>query len=130
MRTTIRNLISNIAPFDTLEQDHINETLSWIDSGAEVFRIQKPNVPNKHAVSYFVVFDENSRKILLCDHKKANLWLPTGGHIEFNENPKETVTRECFEELRIQADFLYETPIFLTSTQTTGFIGVHTDVSL
>lgn len=50
--------------------------------------------------------------------------------MELDEDPKDTVKRECFEELEIQADFLYETPIFLTSTQTTGTIGVHTDVSL
>ncbi len=130
MREYIRDLISRISPFDEIEQRHIEETLHWVESGSLLFRIQKPDVPNKHLVSYFVVFDENSKKILLCDHKKANLWLPTGGHIELNEDPKETVRRECFEELGIQADFLYETPIFLTSTQTNGFTGVHIDVSL
>lgn len=62
IRKTIRDLILNIAPFDTLEQNHINEALSWIDSGIEIFRAQKPDVPNKHIVTYFVVFDESSKK--------------------------------------------------------------------
>ncbi|MFI5343447.1 MAG: NUDIX domain-containing protein [Chlamydiales bacterium] len=38
----------------------------------------------------------------LVDHKKANLWLPAGGHVEPNEHPRETVKREILEELSIQ----------------------------
>ena len=69
----IYNLIATIAPYDDIE------------SGSPIFRIQKPDVPNKHLVSYFVLFDEHNRKILLVDHKKALLWLPSGGHVEIDE---------------------------------------------
>ncbi len=125
--------MSSITPFDPVEQQHITDTLLWIDSGAPIFRIQKPDVPNKHLVSYFVLFDEQNQKILLVDHRKAQLWLPSGGHVEINENPKETVNRECFEELNIQADFWLDKPLFLTSTITVGITAghtEHTDVSL
>ncbi len=126
----IHNIISNIIPHDALEQEHISNTLSWIESGEPIFRIQKPNVPNKHLVSYFVLFDEKTKKVLLVDHVKAQLWLPSGGHVEVDEDPKETVRRECVEELGVQAVFLSDEPIFLTSTITVGLTAGHTDVSL
>ena len=126
----IAQIISNIQPTDFLEQEHKTETLNWIASGAPIFRIQKPDVPPKHLVSYFVLLDIDARKILLVDHKKAELWLPSGGHVEPNEDPKETVRRECFEELAVVADFLFDEPIFITSTQTVGMTAGHWDISL
>ncbi|MBS0186307.1 MAG: NUDIX hydrolase [Proteobacteria bacterium] len=134
MKPSIENhilkTILNLSPFDFLEQKHIHETIAWIESGAPLFRIKKPDVPERHLVSYFVLFDEKTSKILLVDHKKAQLWLPTGGHVELDEDPKETVRRECFEELMIEAQFWKEDPLFLTSTQTVGLTAGHTDVSL
>lgn len=126
----IYNLIATIAPYDDIERAHIRDTLSWIESGSPIFRIQKPDVPNKHLVSYFVLFDEHNRKILLVDHKKALLWLPSGGHVEIDEDPKTTVERECLEELGVRADFWAPDPLFITSTLTVGLTAGHTDVSL
>jgi hypothetical protein len=72
----IKKEISKIKPFDKLEQEHLADALKWIDSGVEVCRIEKPAMPPKHLVSYFVLADENY--VLLVDHKNAKLWLPTG----------------------------------------------------
>lgn len=130
MNTEIYDIIAAIKPYDYLENQHIIDTLSWVKSGASIFRIQKPDVPSKHLVAYFVLWDERARKILLVDHKQAGLWLPTGGHVEIDENPKETVRRECREELNCLAEFYFEDPIFLTSTVTVGLTAGHTDVSL
>lgn len=130
MREHIHHIISAIIPYDDVEQEHINDTCRWIESGAPIFRVQKPDVPNKHLVSYFVLFDDVHQKILLCDHKKALLWLPSGGHVEIDEDPKTTVERECLEELKVTADFLSPHPLFLTSTLTVGITAGHTDVSL
>jgi len=58
------------------------------------------------------------------------LWLPSGGHVEVDEDPKETVKREYQEDLSVKADFWQETPLFLTSTLTVGLTAGHTDVSL
>lgn len=126
----IYNLITAIVPYDKIEKEHMTDTLSWVKSGAPIFRIQKPDVPNKHLVSYFMLFDETSEKVLLVDHKKAQLWLPSGGHVEVNEHPIETVSRECLEELGVQADFWIQDPLFLSSTLTVGLTAGHTDVSL
>lgn len=116
----IYTIVSAIKPLDKLEEQHISETLAWIASGEQIFRIQKPDIPNKHLVSYFILLDEAASKILLVDHKKAQLWLPAGGHVEINEDPKTTVKRECLEELGVFADFWHEDPLFITSTKTVG----------
>ena len=126
----IVKIIEVIDPFDELEQLHIDDTLRWIERGTPIFRIQKPDVPNKHLVSYFLLLDESARKVLLVDHKKAQLWLPSGGHVEIDEHPLETVKRECLEELDVCADFWQINPLFLTSTLTNGPTSTHTDVSL
>ena len=40
-------------------------------------------------------------KVLLIHHKKLDLWLPVGGHIEKNETPDEALLREIKEEIGI-----------------------------
>lgn len=129
-RHAIEHLVSDIIPFDSLEDRHIQETLQWIRSGEQIFRLKKPDIPPQHLVSYFLLLDEEAQKILLVDHKKAQLWLPSGGHVDEGEHPRQTVIRECGEELAIDADFWQEDPLFITITPTVGLTAGHTDVSL
>lgn len=126
----IQETIDCILPLDAKEEEHIVFTNSWIASGAPLFREKSPNNPDPHLVVYFLVLDPTYKKILLVDHKKASLWLPPGGHVEFDEHPKEAVKRESLEELSLQADFILEHPFFLTATKTAGKNFNHTDVSL
>lgn len=126
----IMELIKAINPLDALEAKHQQESLAWMASTQHIFRIQKPDVPNKHLVSYCVIFDPSTQQLLLADHIKAELWLPTGGHVDPGEHPTQTAARECYEELQLKADFLTPQPIFITSTLTTGLVAGHTDVSL
>ena len=84
IREYIHHLISTIIPYDDVEQEHINDTCLWIESGAPLLRVQNPN---KHLVCDFVMFDELQSKVLMTDHKKSLLWRPTGGHIELDEHP-------------------------------------------
>ncbi|MBP9096501.1 MAG: NUDIX hydrolase [Ignavibacteria bacterium] len=130
MRTEILQLISSINPYDKLEEEHITNTIKWINSGEEIFRIQKPATPTKHLVSYFVLIDKEKKKILLMDHINAGLWLPSGGYVELNEHPKNTVEREVMEELNLKADFISDIPFFITQTITVNIGAGHTDVSL
>lgn len=125
----IEKIVGQIHPFDDIEADHIHETLAWIRSGAPIFRLQKPDIPPKHLVSYFVPFDSKTHKILLTAHKKSGLWLPPGGHVDLHEDPQETVRRECQEELGCPAEFWDSDPLFLTSTLTVGPTAGHIDVS-
>lgn len=132
MKQDIRDEIAGIVPFDALEKEHLTDALQWIDSGANIFRIAKPDKPPKHLVSYFVLIDPEQRSLLLGDHILAQLWLPSGGHVQLNEHPKETVIREAQEELGQRAVFLRnnQKPFFVTVNQTVGLSAGHTDVSL
>jgi 8-oxo-dGTP diphosphatase len=132
IRSIISQIVSSIEPFDTIEEEQIGFVLKWIASGDEIFRISKPADPDIHLVSYFALLSPEENKILLVDHKKANLWLPPGGHIEPGEHPKEAVKREIQEELGIEATFLIDPPLFLTISRTTedSHFSSHTDVSL
>ena len=135
MPTTEKQILADIsalAAFDEVEQAHKEDILEWIASGAELFRIKKPDTPPKHLVSYFVLVDPEHKSILLVDHIKAQLWLPTGGHVLKNEHPVSAVKRESLEELNQKAVFLHNntSPFFATVTTTGGLTPGHIDVSL
>jgi len=115
---------------DELEKDQTQDILKWLTSGSEIFRIKKPATPRKHLVSYFVPFDVNKKKLLLTHHKKSNLWLPPGGHVEPNEDPRDTAIREMKEELDAEAQFIFQSPFFVTVSDTVNDLNPHTDVSL
>ena len=127
-------LIHRLQPFDALEARHRSECLGWLRETDDVFRRVTPRTPSPHLVAYFLLRDDQDGSVLLVDHIKAGLWLPTGGHVEPGEHPVETVRREVAEELGVPAVFLPqlgERPLFLTVTETVGTLEQrHTDVSL
>lgn len=128
MRAEIREEVELIQPLDELERESKLDILAWIDSGVELCRLEKPATPPKHLISYFAVVDDDH--LLLVDHINAELWLPTGGHVNPGEHPRDTALREAEEELSIEGEFLKEGPIFVTVTETVGKTAGHTDVSL
>jgi len=128
IRQAIRREVVSIEPLDELERTHQRDALAWIDSGAPLCRTAKPAIPPKHLVSYFAVVDGDN--ILLVDHKRAQLWLPPGGHVEPGEHPRETVMRELFEELEVVPKHEIAEPLMVTCTTTVGLTAGHIDVSL
>lgn len=48
----VETAVRKIKPLDDLESDHMHDVLNWLDSGAPIFRISKPDNPPKHLVSY------------------------------------------------------------------------------
>ncbi|WP_406486921.1 NUDIX hydrolase [Streptomyces phaeochromogenes] len=132
LRARLTSLLEGVRPWDEQERAHLAEAVEWVAGGAPLYRVRKPDVPPVHLVSYFVVLDEKQGELLLVAHRKAGLWLPSGGHVEPMEDPWDTVVRECREELCIEAmpsAVAGGEPFFLTITQTRGQ-GRHTDVSL
>ena len=130
-RESVRQIVDEIAPYDERERADKQNVQEWLAGDAPLYRIQKPDVPPKHLVSYFAIIDPKSNKILLQDHLLAKLWLPAGGHVEPDEDPAEAALRECAEELGFAPGFLsaLRKPHFVTVTTTNGQ-GEHTDVSL
>lgn len=130
IRHQITDVVAGITPLDELEAQHQRESLQWIASDADLFRIEKPDVPSKHLVSYFLLYDKDNESVLLVDHKSAGLWLPSGGHVEVDEHPRKTVERESAEELDLAATFLLDEPLLITATKTVNTDRPHIDVSL
>jgi 8-oxo-dGTP pyrophosphatase MutT (NUDIX family) len=77
--------------------------LSWIDSGAPLFRVAKPATPLVHLRMYFALVDDNANSVMLADHVKARAWLLPGGHVAAGEYPRWSVEREAFEDARDEA---------------------------
>ena len=68
--------------------------------------------------------------MLLGDHRKAQLWLPTGGRVEPREHPRETVVRELREELGVELKHPLAPPLMVTYAVTVGLTAGHRDVCL
>ena len=60
----------------------------------------------QYTASVLIVTKELPKRILLVHHKKYNLWIQPGGHIEQFENPIEAAIREGKEETGIDISFL------------------------
>lgn len=56
-----------------------------------------------HFTATGLVINQAHDKVLMIMHKKLNIWLPAGGHVEPGELPHETVVREVFEETGVKA---------------------------
>lgn len=131
-RRHLTELLHRITPWDDQERTHRDDALAWIGCGAPLYRTSTPDIPATHLVSYFAALDEQREQILLGAHRKAGLWLPSGGHVEPREDPWKTVERECLEELdtpAVPSPIAGTAPLFVTITRTRG-TGPHTDVSL
>jgi 8-oxo-dGTP pyrophosphatase MutT (NUDIX family) len=59
-----------------------------------------------HYTATGFVLNKNRDKILFIFHKKLQLWLPPGGHVDEGELPHEAVLREVFEETGVRAHII------------------------
>ncbi len=53
--------------------------------------------------SVYVVFEN---KVAFHLHKKLNIWLPPGGHIELDEDPNIAAAREVKEEIGVDIELI------------------------
>lgn len=56
-------------------------------------------------VSAWIVYNG---RVLLVFHKGQQMWLPIGGHIELDEDPKEALYREVKEECGLDIEVMQE----------------------
>mgnify|MGYP003405822479 CR=1 FL=1 len=92
------------------EEIEVLYTNPFVDpSTVAQFRLLHDNQPTHtkgegnplHYCSFFLPYDQSAGKIYLGHHKKANDWIPPGGHIEPGENPSQAAVREMKEELGV-----------------------------
>lgn len=67
-------------------------------------------------------------KVLLIHHRKLDMWMGPGGHVEPNESPHLTAQRECFEETGIKCQVF--DPYFSIDQSTEQFLPspIHTHI--
>ncbi|MDO8260842.1 MAG: NUDIX domain-containing protein [Candidatus Magasanikbacteria bacterium] len=58
----------------------------------------------KHFTASALIIHDN--KVLLIYHKKLDVWLYPGGHVEESENPDETLIREVKEETGLDVEIV------------------------
>lgn len=54
------------------------------------------------ATAYIVAKIDGQFRVLLHKHKKLNIWIGVGGHVEKGENPEQAVIREAKEETDLE----------------------------
>lgn len=71
----------------------------------------------------------SKNRVLLVHHKKLNMWLPVGGHIDENETPDEALLREIKEEIGIDVEVLNKMDISIKDAKrnlaTPFYVNVH-----
>ena len=65
--------------------------------------------PQTHFCAYFLPYNAKIKKVFIVHHKKSDLWLSPGGHIDKGEGLLETLNREIDEELGVK-QFFQNTP--------------------
>ncbi|MCT4557290.1 MAG: NUDIX hydrolase [Pelagimonas sp.] len=115
-----------IPPGDRAEEAVRAQALAIAAGDTPLCRIDV-DTPDPHLVSYVLVTD--GRQLLLVDHIKSGYWLPTGGHVEPGEHPRDAARREAHEELGLEGELLSADPVFVTLQQTNG-ARPHHDLSL
>ena len=60
--------------------------------------------PYSHFCVYFAAHDRGSKEVFIGHHKKSELWIFNGGHIDKDETPEEALVREIGEEWGIKMD--------------------------
>lgn len=123
--SVISEVLHSLPPGDATENTTRQRALDLVASGAPLIR-QAVNFPDPHLVSYVLLTD--GERILLADHRKSGLWLPTGGHVDVGEHPRDAALREAQEELGIAGSLISPDPLFIT-LQKTKSATPHTDLS-
>jgi 8-oxo-dGTP pyrophosphatase MutT (NUDIX family) len=79
--------------------------------------LRKEDSPEDHFCVYFLPYDPKNKKVFIVHHKKSNLWLSPGGHIDKGESLLDTLKRETKEEIGLDLDIsTIQKPFLFTIT--------------
>jgi 8-oxo-dGTP pyrophosphatase MutT (NUDIX family)/GNAT superfamily N-acetyltransferase len=93
LRAAVRQSVVARAPVDRRERDSIACCVETFDDLDEPFDEQASTT---HVTASAIVVGDLG--VVLHRHKRLNIWLQPGGHIEANETPWAAAAREAFEE--------------------------------
>jgi len=118
--------IQNIIPNDPIEATDIQDAIQWLHSTPQ---IHKPHNMRRHLGVIFLVLSPDRQYTFIMNHRKAQTWLPPGGHVDMGLSFQDAVRLEMREELQKEAIFIYPNPFFLTNTTTQGLNAGHIDTT-
>ncbi|MDD5469776.1 MAG: NUDIX domain-containing protein [Candidatus Peribacteraceae bacterium] len=127
IRKSYIEAIESIVPVDDIEKKDIARAIRWL---REVSAVNKQNNSDEHLGILTPVLSPDKSHTFLLQHRKANLWLPPGGHVDLGQTFVESALAEAEEELSMRKPILLSTnPIFLSWTKTQGANAGHIDVT-
>jgi len=103
MLDDLRAAIAQIEPVDEREATSIAATLDRLTWEGDCFDEEVD--PHHVTASAFVV---SSRGVILHLHRKLNIWVQPGGHVDADESPEVAALRETLEETGL--DVVHTTP--------------------
>lgn len=125
-RLSYINDIRGINPLDQQEKDDVDLTLDWLKTAQFV---HKPMNMDSHLGVLFMLLSPDLKSTFIINHRKAQLWLPPGGHVDSGLSFQQAIELEIREEMSIEPTFLDTKPFFLTRTLTGGVNAGHIDVT-
>ncbi|MCR4329628.1 MAG: NUDIX domain-containing protein [Candidatus Roizmanbacteria bacterium] len=127
MKKELEKAITDLYAMPHVKKETLEEFSKRIEHGAP---FTKEEYTSTHFCSFFLPYNALTHSVYVVHHKKANDWIPPGGHLDPGESPLQTVVRECKEELSVT---LEKEPIRLINasitdiTQPQGFCTKHYD---
>ncbi|NMD23548.1 MAG: NUDIX domain-containing protein, partial [Actinobacteria bacterium] len=103
LQQLIRSAVVARRPVDARERDSVASFLRLYDALEQPFSEQANKV---HVTASAIVVTDDRRRVLLHLHKRMNMWLQPGGHIDAGELPWSAALREACEETGLPAQLV------------------------
>lgn len=91
----ILHLLRSHVPVDEREQQSVDEFLAVVPGLSDPCNEEAGDV---HVTASAIVVADDGHKVALHLHKRLNMWLQPGGHIDAGETPAQGALREAYEE--------------------------------
>lgn len=113
---SLNQIETMIAELGNLLEDG-SETAARFKQQIENGAVSRDEAADAHLCVYFAAIDPTAKKVFMGHHKKADLWLFSGGHIDKDEGLRPAVAREISEEWGLDGrSFDIGRPALLTIT--------------